>query len=156
MAYDYSNRLSTLADGSSTVQATYSYDTLDRQTGVSLANGTSVGNGYDLLNRVATVGNTLTGTTTRNFGYSYDDASRVTPRPNRAVRSAAAIGASAGLELIQGDFAIQTRQVGRSRLFYSEPIERHRGTANLPVANSQHLLVSPKATFRDFEEIGAK
>ena len=75
-AYDASSRLSTLKDGSDTTMATYSYDILDRTTGISLANGTSVAYGYDLLNRLDYVHNTL-GSGNRNYSYVYDDASRV-------------------------------------------------------------------------------
>ena len=44
---------------------------------MTLANSTSVSYGYDLLNRLGYVNNTLDGTT-RNYSYVYDDASRVT------------------------------------------------------------------------------
>jgi RHS repeat-associated protein len=76
-AYDASNRVLTLKDGSNTTVATFSYDILDRATGISLANSTSVSDGYDLLNRVNYVDNTL-GTGNRNYGYVYDDANRIT------------------------------------------------------------------------------
>ncbi len=76
-AYDASNRLTTLMDGSNNTMATYSYDNLDRATGIALANGTSVAYGYDLLNRLSYVNNTLS-SSDRNYSYVYDNASRVT------------------------------------------------------------------------------
>ncbi len=76
--YDSSNRLQYLKDGSNVTQATFSYDILDRVTGVSLANSTSVAYGYDLLNRLGSVDNTLASSVTRNYSYVYDNASRVT------------------------------------------------------------------------------
>ena len=76
-AYDASSRLTTLKNGLDTTMATFSYDNLDRATGVSLANSTSVSYGYDLLNRLSSVGNTLV-SGNRNYSYVYDDASRVT------------------------------------------------------------------------------
>ncbi|MCE0522010.1 MAG: hypothetical protein LV480_03770 [Methylacidiphilales bacterium] len=76
-AYDASDRLSTLKDGSNNTMATFSFDTLDRVTGVSLANSTTVSYSYDLLNRLGYVDNALT-SGNRNYSYVYDDASRVT------------------------------------------------------------------------------
>lgn len=61
-AHDASNRVTTLQDGSGNTQATYSYDSLDRPTGMALANSTSVAWNYDLLNRISSVNNTLGGT----------------------------------------------------------------------------------------------
>jgi RHS repeat-associated protein len=76
-AYDSSGRLSTLEDGGSNVMATYSYDTLDRMTGATLANTTSISYSYDLLNRLNYINNTIN-SGNRNYDYVYDNASRVT------------------------------------------------------------------------------
>ncbi|HEY0257240.1 MAG TPA: hypothetical protein VGC39_07350 [Candidatus Methylacidiphilales bacterium] len=75
--YDASNRLQYLKDGSNTTMATYSYDNLDRMTGISMANGTSEASNYDLLNRVTSmVGKSPASTFT--YSYVYDKASRLT------------------------------------------------------------------------------
>jgi RHS repeat-associated protein len=76
-AYDASDRLSTLKDGSNNTMATYSYDILDRVTGVSLANSTTVTPGYDLLSRVTSIDNALT-SGNRNYSYVYNDANQIT------------------------------------------------------------------------------
>jgi len=86
--YDASSRLTTLKDGGNNTMATYSYDILDRVTGVTLANGTSVIYGYDLVNRLSYVNNAL-GSGNRNYSYVYDNASRVvqTTEPRGTITS---------------------------------------------------------------------
>jgi RHS repeat-associated protein len=75
--YDSSSRLCKLQDSSAMTMSAYTYDTLDRVTGVVLANSTSIAYSNDLLNRLNYVNNSLNGTT-RNYSYVYDDCSRVT------------------------------------------------------------------------------
>jgi len=88
-SYDTSDRLTTLRDGSNNTMATVSYDIADRATGLSLGNSTTVSYGYDLLNRLSYVHNSLGGSVTRNYNYSYDDADRVisTTEPRGAIGS---------------------------------------------------------------------
>jgi YD repeat-containing protein len=76
-AHDSSNRVTTLKDSTSTTMATYSYDILDRATGMTLANSTSVTWSYDLINRITSVDNALA-TGNRTYSYVYDNDSRVT------------------------------------------------------------------------------
>ena len=76
-AYDASNRLSTVKDGSNNTLVTYTPDIANHVASIAYANSTSVTFSYDLINRVTSLADALI-SGTRTYSYVYNDANQVT------------------------------------------------------------------------------
>ncbi len=76
-AYDASDRLYTIKDGSNNTLVTYTSDILNRASSIAYANSTTVTIGFDLLNRVSSLADGLT-SGTRTYSYVYNDANQAT------------------------------------------------------------------------------